>query len=119
MTWAAGIRAPVNNRVVKGTAALLRGCPSAKYAEDTCLLLDDFFPWGEDNFFDYRPTDRKSETRSKDPVAANMFEKCAIAKPRYFSAVYGEEHLKPRLEAIRALANTLEDHPKVFPIEFI
>ena len=48
-----------------------------------------------------------------------MFEKCDIAQSRYFAAVYGEEHLKPRSNAIRGLANTHEDHHKVSPIDFI
>ena len=63
--------------------------------------------------------DNKSETRPKEPVTVNMFEKCDVSQSRYFSAVYGDEHLKPRLKAIKALVNTHEDHPKVFPIEFI
>lgn len=95
------------------------GCPITKYADDTCLLLGDFFPWGGDNFFDYRPIDNKSETRPNEPVTVNMFEKCAIAQSRYFSAVYGDERLEPRLKAAKSLVTTHEDHPKVFPIDFI
>ena len=72
-----------------------------------------------DNFFDYRPTDTKTENRPMEPVTASMFQKCAIAQSRYFGAVYGGEYLKPRLKAIKALVNTHEDHPKVRPIEFI
>ena len=119
MTWAAGIRAPINNRIVKGTDALDWGCPSTKYADDSCLFLGDFFPWGEDNFCDYRPIGNKSETRPKEPATVNMFGKCAPGHPRYFDAVYGGEQLEPRLEAIGALANTHEDRPEVPPIDFV
>ena len=65
MTWAAGIRAPINNRIVKGSAALNWGCPSTKYADGACLLMGDFFPRTEGNFSDYRPVGNKSETRPK------------------------------------------------------
>ena len=119
MTRDDGIRAPIYNRIVKGMAASAWGCPSTKYADDAFLLPGDFFPWAEANFFDYRPIGNKSETRPKEPVTVNMFEKCAIGQPRYFAAVYGEEHLKPRLKAIKALVNTHEDHPKVPPIDFV
>ena len=48
-----------------------------------------------------------------------MFGKCAITQSRFSSTIYGGEHLKPRLKAIKALVNTHEGHPKVFSIEFI
>ena len=86
---AAGIRAPINSRVVKGASSRSRGCASTKYSDDTCLPLGDFFHWGGDNFFDYRPTDRKSELRPKEPSTVNMFGKCAIARSRYFESSYG------------------------------
>ena len=73
----------------------------------------------EDNFFDYRPTDSRSETRPKEPVTVNMFEKGATGQSRYFAAAYGGEHLRPRLKAIRAMVNTHEGHPEAPPIEFI
>ena len=59
LIWAAGIRSPINNRIIKGSAALTWGCQSTKYDDGNCLLLGDFFPWGEDHFFDYRPMDTK------------------------------------------------------------
>ena len=40
------------------------------------------------------------------------------AAPLLFCSLWGE-HLKPRLKAVKALANTREVHPKVFPIDFI
>ena len=119
MTWATGIRAPFNNWIARGTAALSRGCPSAKHADGVCLLLGHFPLWAGGNFSEYRPTGIKSEARPKEPLTVNMFGKWATVQPRYFSAVYGEEHLKPRVKAIRALVNTSEVHPKVPPIDFI
>ena len=76
----AGIRAPINNRIVEGASSIARGRPGAKYAEGTCLLLGDFFRWAEANFLDYRPTDSRSEVHPREPVAVNMFEKCALAQ---------------------------------------
>ena len=45
-----------------------------------------------------------------------MCEKCDIAQSRYFAELYGGGHLKPRLDAIRGLVNTHEDHPKAPPL---
>ena len=118
-TRAAGIRAPINHRIAKGSASLTCGCPNTKYAEGARLLLGDFYPWREGSFFDYRPTDSKTENRPQEPVAVNMFEKCATAQSRYFAGVYGEEHPKHRLDAIKSSVNTHEDHPKATPIDSI
>ena len=48
-----------------------------------------------------------------------MSGKCSIAQSRVSPAVYGEEHLKPRLKTIHGLVAIREDRPKVPTSEFL
>ena len=41
-------------------------------------------PWGEGNFYEYRPIDEKYGTRDKEQSTTNMFDKCATVKSRVF-----------------------------------
>ena len=111
MTWDAGIRAPISNRILKGTSSLPCGCTSAKYSDVERLFYETSFLGAKTTF----------------PITAQLIENMMFAQKNrrrltclgnvqspsrdILSAVYGDGASKPRLKAFRGLANTHEDHP--------
>ena len=114
-----GIRVPLTNRVIAGVSEASWGSEVPNGAPETSLLARDFAPWGLNSFEDYVRKDEKIEGRGKAPTAMNVISRAIKQQIKIFGAVYGEEHVMERLEALSFLEDLHESYEEFFSPSFL
>ena len=114
-----GIRVPLTNRIVVGMADGAWGSEVPNGTPENSLLARDFVPWGLNGFEDYIRKDDKMEPRTKPPVVMNVISRAIKQQVKLFGAVYGEEHVAERLEALSFMEDLHERYEEFFSPTFL
>ena len=114
-----GIRVPLTNRIVVGLAEAAWGSEVPNGAPEGSLLARDFVPWDLSSFEDHVRKDDKVEGRGRPPTAMNIISRAIKQQIKIFGAVYGEEHVEERLEALSFLEDLHESYEEFFSPTFL
>ena len=114
-----GIRVPLTNRIVSGMAEAAWGSEVPGGVPENHLLARDFVPWDLGSFEDYVRKDDKFEARSRPPAAMNVITRAIKQQIKLFGAVYGEEHISERMEALSFLEELHESYEEFFSPIFL
>ena len=115
----AGVRCPVANRIAFATANLRFGAKRIGSEDRQSALLGDFLHSDRETIEDFVLNDTRPEPKPKQPATVHMFSKCATNQTNYFGLVYGTNHVKERMDAIRFLMRLREDTPRLFTVSFL
>ena len=114
-----GIRVPLTNRIIKGITEATWGSEVPGGQPDGSLMASDFTPWDLNGFEDYVRKDDKVESRQKTTMAMSAIAKAIKQQIKIFGAVYGEEHVAERLEALSFLEDLNERYEEFFSATFL
>ena len=111
LLWGLKIRVPLSNRIASGMALVRWGAEDGRTGVKEAILLGDCYPLDSQSFEQFRLSGDKIEDRSKQPQTVHMFVKTARQQSRLYAAVYGEEHLNERLDAVGRLNEIHDECP--------
>ena len=106
------IRVPLTNRSINGIALLSWGAEDGRVGRKNTILPNDCFHLDSAAFGKFKLTDEKVEEHGRRPATMYMFIKMARRQSRLYAAMYGEEHLGDRLQAIERSRDIHEDWPE-------
>ena len=112
--WDLKIRVPRTNRIATGMALGRWGAEGGKYGSEEAIMIGVCFPLDSQSCGQFRHIGDNLEARGEPAQTAHMFANTARQQSRLYAAIYGEEHLNERLDAVDRLNEIREEFPE-FP----
>ena len=110
---------PIPNRIATGMSLISWGAEDGQTGSNDAIMMGDCYPMDSKSSDRFRVSGEKIEEPGRLPTPVHMFAKMARKQAMLYAAVYGQDHLNERLDAIERLIGVHDECPEFSASQFL